>query len=441
MKPLSDRESTGEDVQLESGFPAAVDIGDSASFTSMPQADGQLKRKLRSRHVQVRLPCCFAVTSLPMMLDQSSFLVGKMIAIGSCIGTGLLIGCGKVLHTGGPLSLVLSFALVGVALAIMMQGLGELAVVLPVSGGVTDYATRFFNDSLGFAVGWQYWLAWVAIFGAEASAFSLLIGYWNDEHKYIPLWISIFIIVNLAVHLFPVNVFAEVEVVVSAVKIISIFIFIIVVWVIMGGGGPHGAKHGAGNWHLPELDNGVLHGFRGIASGFVTAAFATGGTEMVAIVAGEMQAPRRDLPAAINLLMWRIFVFYVVAMLFLTFVVPYNNEALIGGSKTNSSPFIQAIKGAGIQALPDVLNAVVMVCVCSVASSSVYIASRTLKTMADMGYAFRIFNKVDAQGRPWTALIFTASVSIVLAYLNCSSTGAIVFSWFSAISGEAFFIV
>lgn len=139
--------------------------------------------------------------------------------------------------------------------------------------------------------------------------------------------------------------------------------------------------------------------------------------------------------------MWRIFGFYVIAMLFLTFVVQYNNEALIGGSKTNSSPFIQAIKGAGIPVLPDILNAVVMVCVCSVASSSVYIASRTLKTMADMGYAFRIFNKVDAQGRPWTALIFTAGVSIVLAYLNCSSTGSVVFSWFSAISGEAFFIV
>lgn len=98
-----------------------------------------------------------------------------MIAIGSCIGTGLLIGCGKILHTGGPLALVLSFTLVGIALAIMMQGLGELAVVLPVTGGVTDYATRFFNDSLGFAISWQYWLAWVAIFGAEASAFSVSI--------------------------------------------------------------------------------------------------------------------------------------------------------------------------------------------------------------------------------------------------------------------------
>lgn len=86
--------------------------------------------------------------------------------------------------------------------------------------------------------------------------------------------------------------FAEVEVIVSAIKIISIGIFIIVVWVIMGGGGPNGTKHGGENWNMPGLDNGVLHGFRGIASGFVTAAFATGGTEMVAIVAGEMKSPR-----------------------------------------------------------------------------------------------------------------------------------------------------
>lgn len=76
--------------------------------------------------------------------------------VGSCIGTGLLIGSGKVLHTGGPLSLVLSFFLVGLSLAIMMQSLGEISVILPVGGGCTDYAMRFFDDSLGFAVGWQY---------------------------------------------------------------------------------------------------------------------------------------------------------------------------------------------------------------------------------------------------------------------------------------------
>lgn len=111
---------------------------------------------------------------------------------------------------------------------------------------------------------------------------------------------------------------------------------------------------------------------------------------------------RRDLPRAINLLMWRIFLFYVLWMFFLTFVVRYDNDDLIGGSRTNSSPFIQAIKGAGIVGLPGLVNTVVMVCVCSVASSSIYIASRTLKTLADNGFAFKLFNKAipkDVHGR------------------------------------------
>ena len=94
-----------------------------------------------------------------------------MIAIGSNIGTGLFIGSGKALHTGGPLALVLAFTLIGVTLVIMMQCLGEMAVVLPVSGSFTRYATRFYDPALGFAMGWQYWLCWVSVFGAESAAF------------------------------------------------------------------------------------------------------------------------------------------------------------------------------------------------------------------------------------------------------------------------------
>jgi amino acid transporter len=95
----------------------------------------------------------------------------QMIAIGSNIGTGLFIGSGKALHTGGPTSLVTAFVLIAICLTIMMQCLGEMAVVLPVSGSFTRYATRLYDPALGFAMGWQYWLAWVAVFGAEAAAF------------------------------------------------------------------------------------------------------------------------------------------------------------------------------------------------------------------------------------------------------------------------------
>ena len=149
---------------------------------------------------------------------------------------------------------------------------------------------------------------------------------------------------------------------------------------------------------------------------------------MVGVVAGEAQHPRHNLPRAIRTLMWRIFIFYIVSMLFLTFVVPYDLPGLVGGS--NSSPFVLAIKDAGIEVLPHILNAVVMVCVCSVGSTSIYISSRTLKAMAEDGFAWQILGKTDRRGRPYVALIFTGIVAAVLAYLNCSSTGAVVFSWY-----------
>jgi len=44
-----------------------------------------------------------------------------MLAIASSIGTGLFIGSGKALSTGGPFSLVFSFAWLGLVLTTMMR--------------------------------------------------------------------------------------------------------------------------------------------------------------------------------------------------------------------------------------------------------------------------------------------------------------------------------
>lgn len=127
--------------------------------------------------------------------------------------------------------------------------------------------------------------------------------------------------------------------------------------------------------------------------------------------------------------MWRIAVFYVLSMLFLTFVVRFDSPDLIGGSNANSSPFVIAIRDAGIGILPDILNAVVLVCVCSVGSTSIYIASRTLQGMSEDGLTWGGFGKIDKHGRPWAALLFTGAVAIVLAFLNVSRSGAMVFGW------------
>lgn len=38
-----------------------------------------------------------------------------------------------------------------------------MATLLPVTGSFTEYAERFIDDSLAFALGWAYWYLWVTV--------------------------------------------------------------------------------------------------------------------------------------------------------------------------------------------------------------------------------------------------------------------------------------
>jgi len=133
-------------------------------------------------------------------------------------------------------------------------------------------------------------------------------------------------------------------------------------------------------------------------------------------------------------------VFYVVTVVLLTILVPYTDPNLLGGSSVNASPLVIAVYRAGIKVLPGLLNAIIMICVISVGTSSLYASSRMLMYMATVKMAPRIFARTDKAGRPITALILTSVVGIGLSFLNVSNTGAIVFGWFSSLSGNAFFL-
>lgn len=64
----------------------------------------------------------------------------QMIAIGGTIGTGLFLGTGKSLATGGPASMLICYAIVGFIVFVTMLSLGEMAAFLPVAGSFCTFA-------------------------------------------------------------------------------------------------------------------------------------------------------------------------------------------------------------------------------------------------------------------------------------------------------------
>lgn len=64
----------------------------------------------------------------------------SMIAIGGTIGTGLFLGTGKAIATGGPASTLITYAICGFIIFLTMLCLGEMAAFIPVSGSFCTFA-------------------------------------------------------------------------------------------------------------------------------------------------------------------------------------------------------------------------------------------------------------------------------------------------------------
>ena len=110
----------------------------------------------------------------------------QLIAIGGTIGTGLFLGTGKSLATGGPASMLISYCIVGVIVFFTMLALGEMAAFIPIAGSFCSYAGRFVDDAFGFALTWNYWFNDAVSMASDLTALQLVFEYWNTSS--FPSW-------------------------------------------------------------------------------------------------------------------------------------------------------------------------------------------------------------------------------------------------------------
>ena len=364
----------------------------------------------------------------------------SMIALGGSLGTGLLIGTGTSLVTAGPASMVISYGFVGILVFFVMSCLGEMASYIPLDG-FTSYATRYCDPALGFAVGYSYLFKYFILPPNQLTAAALVMQYWVDRDTVNPgVWITIFLILIIIINSFGVKLFGEFEFWLSSFKVLVMLGLIILMFVIMLGGGPNHDRLGFRYWKTPgafkeysETINGDKGRFVSFCACFVYALFCYLGIELTGIVAAEAENPRKNIPKAVKLTMYRLIIFYLISIFLLGMCVASNDPRLISAkSKSTSaaaSPFVVAIINSGINVLPHIFNACVLMFVFSACNSDLYVASRSLYSLAIDNKAPRILAKTNRWGIPYNAM----GVSVLfclLAYMSVSAGSAKIFNYF-----------
>jgi amino acid transporter len=358
----------------------------------------------------------------------------SMIALGGTIGTGLFINLGEPISLAGPVGALIAYLFMGSIVYSVTQSLGEMATFIPVTSSFTVFNARFLSPALGVANGYMYWFNWATTFAVELSVVGQVIDYWTTA---VPLaaWISIFWVVITIINFSPVKFYGEIEFWVAALKVIAIIGFILYAFIIVCGGGPEGPIgfrywRNPGAWGPGFYYLGTSKGrFLGWVSSLINASFTYQGTELVGISAGEAKNPRRAVPKAINKVFFRILFFYILSLLFVGMLVPYNDPAISSSTSfISSSPFIIAIQNAHTKGLPHIFNAVILVTIISAANSNVYVGSRILYGLATAGNAPKVFTYCTRHGVPYYGVIATSLLG-ALAYLTCAESASKGFTW------------
>lgn len=333
----------------------------------------------------------------------------EMIALGGVIGAGLFVGSGVVIRSAGPAA-VLSFALTGALVVLVMRMLGEMASAYPAVGGFYEYNRLALGELAGFLTGWMYWYFWIIVVALEAVAGARLLIVWFPG---VPSW-GFTLALTLAftlLNLLSVRSWGEAEYWFAAIKVAAIVVFLCLGAAFILGLWPHAA---GGVSNLTAHGGLMPHGIAPVLSGAVAATGFYFGAELVTVAAAESSEPERAVARATQSVIARVLVFYVGSIFVVVCVLPWNDPGI-------DQPYVSALQALGIPGAATIMHAVILTAVLSALNSGLFASSRTIMALARRGDAPRGLAKLDARGVPIRAILtgtLFGYVAVVMNYLS-----------------------
>jgi AAT family amino acid transporter len=346
--------------------PGAGDLPGNASQT------GELRRKLTQRQL-------------------------SMLAIGGAIGVGLFLGSSVTIRLAGP-GVIISYLLGAVIALIVAYSLVEMAVVHPVAGSFGVYAQTYLSPWAGFTVRATYGLVQIIAIGAEVTAVAIYFAFWFPS---VPQWIWV---VGVSIGLVALNTqqvarFGEFEYWFALIKVLAIVVFIIVGLGLILGLGPHPA---VGLRNLTANGGFLPFGFKGVWLALTLALTSYMGVEIISVTAGEAERPEESIPRAMRTIVFRLILFYVLAITIMLAMSPWNHAGT--GTGITGSPFVSAFSSVGIPYVASIMNLVVITAALSSSNTDLYLTTRMLFSLSRGNYAPEWLGRLSANGVPLRAL-------------------------------------
>jgi gamma-aminobutyrate permease len=364
--------------------------------------DHTLSRSLRPRHV-------------------------SMITIGGIIGAGLFVGSSAAIAAAGP-AIIISYAITGGLVLLVMRMLGEMAVAMPGIRSFTEFARAGLGHWAGFSIGWLYWYFWVIVIPVEAIAGAEILKAWVP----LPSWQlgTVLMALMTCVNLMSARAYGEFEFWFSSIKVAAIIAFILITAsYAFGLTSPAGPTFG----NLVAYGGFAPRGAVAVLAAITTVIFSMMGAEIVTIAAAESTEPARAVARMSSTIVVRILIFYVCSILLIVSILPWTQV------RPGESPFTAALDVIHVPGASTIMSFIILTAVLSCLNSAFYVASRVLFVLAERGDAPRWLVKTNARHVPARSVLLGSaagfagvlaaifSPGVVFAFLVNASGAVIVF--------------
>ncbi|HEY3448179.1 MAG TPA: APC family permease [Myxococcales bacterium] len=309
------------------------------------------------------------------------------IGINGIIGSGIFLLPGWVASGAKSLS-PLAFVACGALCTLVALCYAEVGGMFERSGGTYLYAREAFGEEVGFGVGWLVAVSCILGYSAIARGF-------GDE---IARWLafpvgglggpaisaSLILLLGLA-NWRGVKTGARTSDVLTVVKVGALVVFVL-----------------AGLFFVRRANISALGtpDMKGFGEGMFSALFALSGFEFVAVVAGESENPRRNIPLSIVGSLVGAVVLYALIQLVVVGTLP--------GVTSAQDPMVQAASAFGDGPASVAVRVAALVSMIGFCSGSALVGPQLFASLARDGVLPRVFARVHAtRGNP------TASIALV----------------------------